>query len=196
MDAELKTACLHGLELKPFLPEVAQLRINIFKEYPYLYEGNLDYEMGYLKTYSDCAESFMVLVLAENKVVGASTAIPMEYETIDFQQPFLDHNIPLKTIFYLGESLLLPAFRGRGIYRHFFEKREQAAQKYGANICTFAAVVRDLNDPRRPKNYVDLEETWQHFAYQKTNFCTAFEWQEIGNTAPTKQRMHFWMKNI
>ena len=33
-----------GTEAQPYLPDLARLRIEVFREFPYLYDGNLDYE--------------------------------------------------------------------------------------------------------------------------------------------------------
>ena len=51
-----------GGDIDAFLPELARLRIRVFREYPYLYEGSAAYEEKYLKTYANVPESVMVLV--------------------------------------------------------------------------------------------------------------------------------------
>ena len=55
---------LSGGDIDAFLPELARLRIRVFREYPYLYEGSAAYEEKYLKTYANVPESVMVLVLS------------------------------------------------------------------------------------------------------------------------------------
>jgi len=52
--------CLKGKEILPYLSELARLRIEIFKEYPYLYEGDLAYEEQYLHTYAVCSVIFFL----------------------------------------------------------------------------------------------------------------------------------------
>ncbi len=34
---------VHGKEIQPYLEILGQLRINVFKEFPYLYKGSLSY---------------------------------------------------------------------------------------------------------------------------------------------------------
>ena len=41
-----------GRQVQPYIQELARLRIEIFRDFPYLYEGDLDYEAQYLQTYS------------------------------------------------------------------------------------------------------------------------------------------------
>ncbi len=47
----LSITTVTGTELKPIITSLAQLRIEVFREFPYLYDGDLDYEETYLDTY-------------------------------------------------------------------------------------------------------------------------------------------------
>ena len=38
--------------LESYLEDLAQLRIKVFRAFPYLYDGSIDYEMSYLETYT------------------------------------------------------------------------------------------------------------------------------------------------
>ena len=46
-----------GKEISALVEDLAELRIHIFKEFPYLYEGNKAFEYEYLNKYveSDCS---------------------------------------------------------------------------------------------------------------------------------------------
>ncbi len=193
---ELTIQRFKGEQAVSFIDKLAKLRITVFKEYPYLYQGNMDDERDYLKTYIH-KESILVIVKNGSDVVGVSTAIPLAFETEQCQKPFIDQNLPINKIFYFGESVLLPQYRGRGIYRQFFHERENAAVGYGSQMAAFCAVVRDENDPRRPKDYVPLDTIWQHFGYQPHPELQAFyEWQEIDSNKQTSKPMIFWTKSL
>jgi len=197
MRDDLKVLRYKGNEILPFIPELATLRISIFKEYPYLYEGDLDYENKYLNTYVKCPESIIVLALDNDKIAGASSAIPLEFETIEFQKPFLENNINIKDVFYFGESLLRDEYRGRKIYRQFFTQREEAAKEYGCKIAAFAAVERAADDPRKPKDYQPLDAIWRYFGYEKNPALRAyFKWKETGEKVETPKPLSFWLKNL
>lgn len=197
MKRDLKILRLKGQDIFPFIHELAKLRIEIFKSYPYLYDGDLDYEYNYLNTYVKCKESIMVIALDHDRVVGVSSAIPLEFETIEFQKPFLENGINVKDVFYFGESLLQVAYRGRGVYRHFFTEREAAAKEYGSKIAAFAAIERPLDDPKKPKDYVPLNSVWEYFGYEKhPELCMYYEWKEIGEVQKTSKPLIFWLKKL
>jgi len=133
----------HDPELRAFLPDLARLRIQVFRDFPYLYDGTVEYEEKYLETYLRCPESIVVLVLDGENVVGATTGLPMDAETTEFQQPFLDAGYDPARIFYCAESVLLPAYRGRGVYPRFFAEREGHAESLGRfDLCCFCCVQR------------------------------------------------------
>lgn len=190
---EIKIKTLKGKHILPFIEELAILRIAIFKEYPYCYDGSMKYESEYLKTYTDCNESTITIVMHDKKVIGASTAIPLEYEIEAFKNPFRNEN--QSEIFYLGESVLLPEFRGKNIYRHLFQERETAALNYGCKRTTFCAVERPQPDKRKPKNYASLEPVWSHFKYIKNEKrSTYFPWKDIGDHLESTKQMVYWEK--
>lgn len=193
----LQIKVISGRDIKPYLLTLANLRIQIFYQYPYLYEGDLDYEKKYLQRYIDCSDSILILALNENEVVGASTAIPLRFENPEMQQPFENFHIPIEEIFYLGESVLLPEYRGQGVYKHFFKEREQAAKKQGYLYTTFCAVERSPTDPRRPPTYKPLDEIWKKFGYAKNpELTTQFSWKEIGEVEESLKLMTFWIKKL
>lgn len=186
-----------GKQILDYIEQLAALRIKIFREYPYLYEGNYEYEMQYLNTYVTSEEAIIVVAKDDDNIIGLSTAIPLQFETPEAQKPFLDLELPIEPFFYLGESVLLPEYRGSGIYREYFKEREAAAVAFGCQKTTFCGVVRDANDPRRPHDYVPLDNIWRHFSYERhPELCAYYEWQEIGASERTKKPMAFWIKEL
>lgn len=106
---------LHGREIEAVLPVLARLRIDVFREFPYLYDGDLAYEEAYLRSYIDAAECLVVLLEDdEGDVVGATTGLPMTLADPAFRVPFEKAGHDLDGIFYFGESIILPAHRGQG----------------------------------------------------------------------------------
>ncbi len=197
MSADLKLINFHGAELEPHLDALGRLRIAVFREYPYLYEGSLEYEREYLKTYCKTDRSLVVLVFDGDEVVGATTCLPMTDEGPEFQAAFLNAGHDLADICYFGESILLPQYRGRGIGKEFFRRREQHARRLGARIATFCAVDRPQDDPRRPGDYAPLDAMWMKLGYAKhAELKATFVWKEIDEAAESPKTLTFWVKRL
>lgn len=124
---------VRGADLDRHIPDLARLRITVFRDWPYLYDGDPDYEARYLATYSRAAGSVVVLAEDAGRVVGAATAVPLAAETPEVQAPFIAAGMDPGGVFYLGESVLLPAYRGRGIGVRFLAEREAHAAAIAAN---------------------------------------------------------------
>ncbi|MBN8482482.1 MAG: GNAT family N-acetyltransferase [Xanthomonadales bacterium] len=187
-----------GDAVAPYLDDVARLRIAVFRAFPYLYDGDVGYEAGYLATYSRSPESLFVLAFDGARVVGASTGIPLADETAAFRQPFAERGIALERVFYFGESVLLPDYRGHGIGHRFFDEREAYARRLGRfDTTAFCAVVRAEDDPRRPPDYRPNDVFWAKRGYvrQADMQCT-IEWKEVGADAPNLHRLAFWLRPL
>ncbi len=187
-----------GAAVAPHLDALAALRIAVFRDWPYLYAGDRDYEKKYLATYAKSPESLFVLAFDGERVIGASTGIPLTDETAEFQKPFIDCGIALADVFYFGESVLLKDYRGHGLGHRFFDEREGYARRLGRFALTaFCAVERDVSDPRKPDNFRPNDVFWNKRGYrrQEDMFC-AIDWQQIGDAAPSTQRLRFWLRDI
>lgn len=119
-------------EIPRWLDELATLRLAIFRTWPYLYEGDLDYERGYLHPYQQSDDALVIAALHDDRLIGFSTAIPLEEQSAEFTAPFAGRPEPLDSVLYGGELMLLPFYRGRGLGDRFFDLREKKGRKPGA----------------------------------------------------------------
>lgn len=196
MSNDIRITRLSGAALLQYLPELARLRIEVFRDFPYLYDGDYEYEKKYLQTYIDCPESVIVLAFDGDAIVGASTAIPLKYETDEVKKPFVEHGYHPDEVFYCGESVLNKAYRGLGIGVKFFEQREAHAQDLGGfKHITFCCVERPADHPRRPADYVPLDAFWNKRGYFKhPELKTTYSWKDLDDSAETPKPMTFWLK--
>jgi GNAT superfamily N-acetyltransferase len=180
-----------------FADALAELRIAVFREWPYLYEGSLDYERRYLQKYADCPDSVVVIAQEGERFVGASTALPLAAADTDFKEAFAGSDYAIEDIFYLGESVLRPEYRGRGVGHRFFDEREAQARAFGARYTAFCAVDRVAEDPRRPKDARALDNFWIKRGYTKhPEIKATFDWREIGQSLESNHTLTFWIKEI
>lgn len=195
MTVEIKS--LSGIDAAPYFDDLARLRITVFRAFPYLYDGSVEYERKYLATYADTKGAVFVLTLDGGQVVGMSTGMPMAAETDEVKSPFLVAGYDPLQLFYFGESVLLPDYRGHGIGVRFFEEREAHARRLDFDWCTFCAVERPADHPRRPADYVPLNAFWEKRGYRHhPELRTSFTWQDIDESVESPKPLSFWMKNI
>jgi GNAT superfamily N-acetyltransferase len=186
-----------GAALNDHLEDVARLRIEVFRDFPYLYDGTMDYERRYLQTYVRCPQAVLVLAFDDDKVVGASTAIPLQYEEENFKRPFIEHGYDPADIFYCAESVLRREYRGHGLGVRFFDEREAHARSLGDFAWyAFCSVVRPADHPLRPAGYAPLDAFWQRRGYRRhSELCANYVWKDIDQPHETSKPLEFWLKS-
>ncbi len=188
---------LTGDALEAALDDLAQLRITVFRAFPYIYDGDADYERRYLQTYRDSENAILVGAFDGDKLVGASTGAPMEEHADEFAAAFAGQEMDLQDIFYCAESVLLPEDRGRGLGHRFFDAREDHARKLGRHYCAFCAVVRPENHPLRPADYRPLDGFWRKRGYEKLEGVQAsYRWKDLDQTQETDHWLQFWIREL
>lgn len=187
-----------GSQINDIASDFAQLRITVFKEFPYLYNGSLEYEMEYIQVYSQSEKAMIFGIYDGDQLIGATTCTPLSFETNAVQLPFKKQQLDIDSIFYFGESILLPEYRGKGFGHLFFDERERHVQSFGTYKTTcFCAVNRPDDHPLRPENYHPNDTFWLKRGYQKNpELACEMEWLDMNQTIPTNKTLIFWIKNI
>ena len=188
---------LTGQALIEALDDLAALRIEVFRVFPYLYDGDHAYERAYLQTYRDSADAILVAAFDGARLVGASTGTPMIQHADDFAAAFKGQDMPLDQIFYCAESVLLPEYRGQGVGHAFFDAREVHARALGLTYSTFCAVVRSPDHPLRPDRYAPLDPFWRKRGYAPLDGVIAsYHWKDIDQPEETDHPLQFWIRSI
>lgn len=188
---------LTGEALRDALDDLARLRISVFRDWPYLYEGSMDYEAKYLQRYADTDGAVIVGAYDGETLVGAATGEPLGDEFEAFQAPLKERGYDPAKIFYLAESVLDPAYRGQGVGHRFFDEREAHARRLGLDQATFCGVIRPDDHPKRPADYRPLDPFWRKRGYEKLDgVIVNFPWQDIGDADETEKPMQVWHRTF
>jgi hypothetical protein len=194
----LEVRSLFGEDIGPVLPDLARLRIAVFRDWPYLYDGTIAYEEKYLAKLTAAKGAVCVVACDGGEIVGASTGAPMIEHAEEFAKPFEQAGFDIARIFYCGESVLLKSHRGQGLYPSFFDRREAHARKLGGfSHTTFCRVVRPEDHPSKPQDYRPLDDFWRKRGYIPVEGVAAtYRWKDVDQAEETEHPMQFWMKPL
>lgn len=197
MTHDLRIERVVGADVRRHLDAVAALRIAVFRDWPYLYDGDAAYEREYLDAYAASADSVFVLAFDGDAIVGASTGLPLADDSAEFRAPFDAAGIDATRVFYFGESVLLPAYRGQGLGHAFFDHREAHARSLGRfDLSAFCAVDRDPADPRRPAGHRDNDAFWIKRGYvRQPGMTMRLHWNEI-DRGDIEHALTFWTRRL
>ena len=193
-----RVLAVRGDDIGKWLDEVARLRIGVFRGFPYLYDGDVDYEASYLARYARSPGGVLVLALDGERVVGASTGLPLAEDDSEFHVPFQSRGMDIGTVFYCAESVLLPEYRGLGIGHRFFDERESHARALGGfRHIAFAAVERPENHPARPADYRSNEVFWRKRGYEpQPDMRMSLAWKDLGDRAQSHKPLIVWLREL
>ena len=193
----IETRVMTGAELDAALDDVARLRIEVFRAFPYLYDGSLAYERTYLQSYRDSAGAVLVGAFDGARLIGAATGAPLADHAEDFAAAFAGTGLGLDRIYYCAESVLLTGYRGQGIGHAFFDHREAHARALGYEKSAFCGVVRPQDHPLRPADYAPLDAFWRKRGYAPLpGVMAAFRWKDIDQDGETAKPLQFWIRDL
>lgn len=195
---DLTFISLEASAIRSVRDELATLRMIVFRSFPYLYNGDEHYERTYLETYIRSDRSLLFAVMDDGRMVGATTALPLSDETAEVQAPFHRAGCDIDQLFYFGESVLLPEYRGYGLGNRFFDEREAHARRFGTySMACFCAVQRPDDHPLRPADYRPLDAFWAKRGYTaRPDLRTTFVWPDRGETESTEKAMMYWTRPL
>ena len=188
---------LTGSEISAAMNDLARLRIQVFAAFPYLYDGDVEYEADYLREFMAAPDAVLVAAISDDQIVGAATASSARANKAKLPASLAEFGIDTATSFYFGESILLPEFRGEGIGNAFFDCREAHALACGATAAHFAAVIRPDDHPARPIDYIPLEAFWRKRGYAPlAGLISNLEWREHGEADESPKPMQHWARQL
>lgn len=193
----MRVEVLTGAALDAAMDDVARLRITVFRAFPYLYDGSIEYERQYLETYRTSPGAVLVGAFDGARLVGAATGTPMEDHAEDFAKAFAGQDVDHARLFYCAESVLLSDYRGRGIGHRFFDLREDHARALGRSHAAFCGVIRPDDHPLRPADYAPLDPFWHKRGYAPLPGAVArFRWKDVDQGEETEKTLQFWIKRL
>ncbi|MBA3942125.1 MAG: GNAT family N-acetyltransferase [Sphingopyxis sp.] len=193
----IDVAPVTGASLAGVIPALARLRIAVFRDFPYLYDGDAAYETEYLAGFAAAEGAVIVVARDGARIVGAATAAPLSAQDEAWRTPLAAAGFDIARTFYFGESVLLESYRGQGIGHAFFDHREAQARAQGASHAAFCSVIRAADHPARPANHRPLDAFWHSRGYAPLAGAIAtFDWKTVGAADEEAHRLQFWTRAL
>jgi GNAT superfamily N-acetyltransferase len=188
---------LTGTAIADGLDEVATLRLEIFREYPYLYQGRRDDELAYLGAYAAAPDACVILAYDGDAVIGAIAGMPLVHEDPEMIDAFAGITFPLDEVYYVGELLFRSAYRNGGLGQKLLVRLESHLRSLGrCRSLTCATVERPDDHPLRPHDYIAMTRFLARTGFVRlTGVTTSFTWREIDGVK-RDHLMQFWSKSI
>lgn len=188
-------------ELQKILPFIVEQRIALFREYPYLYEGNAKEENTYITWFSKLPHSAVAVAYLGKNPVGFITGTGFTGFSEHFEGSidlFKRADLNPSAYYYIAEIVILPSYRGNHLSKRLFDALEAYAYKCGYTASCFVTESHDVH-PLKPKNYRSLKPLWTGLGYAKSSLFIHFSWLTIQPNNSAVQQEHkldYWIKDL
>lgn len=191
---------LKGDEITPYVKEITDIAIDVYKEYPYLYEGTVEEYFPFIEHYSHSNFGIACLLFDGEKPVGVAIGMPLVEMRERYKLPLMsarpDENFA--EIYYLGEFLLLNQYRSQGYGKKMYLKLEDLvrANPDFSKLC-FCKIVEWDYHPLMPKDYKSMDGFWSKRDYLMCDDITvSVYWNEVGTNEETIHHLVYWIKDL
>ena len=191
-----------GQDSTDYIDTISKLRVDVFKEYPYLYEGELCYEKNYMLGYTTDKQAMIAIARVDGKLAGVSTGIPLISNSeivVDAKKVFLQEKIEIGDYYYYGEVIVLPEYRGRGLTTKLYAAQNELIKSWGFKHVCILTVVREIDHPLKPVDYKSPEKMWEHLGFFRNKLITDYHWPTIQadkSVKDIKNTLEFWTKQL
>ena len=191
-----------GNELEELIPEIAKARLELFKEFPYLYEGTYENELKYLTDFVKNPKSIILTAHEADKLIAFVTATAVE-SGFDLTEAIKDlmqkEDIDTSKYFYISEMMVYPEFRSFELQNKLKKDIENYAKENSYTKVCFLSVFRENDHPLRPEGYKEISRLWKFNKNHKTDISTEFEWNTVQKDSESKlmnNRLDLWEKKL
>lgn len=188
---------LIGHKAEPSLEAIASLRLDIFREYPYLYEGLRDDELRYLRSYAEKPGACVILVEDAGKTIGAATGMPLKHEDQHLLDSFAGTAHLIDKSYYVGELLFYRDYRHRGFGSRLLARIEEYVRSLGPYshlVCM--TVMRPPDHLLCPADYAPIERFLARTGFvPMAGITSTIAWREIDGVR-RDHLLQFWRKDL
>ncbi|HEY2810130.1 MAG TPA: hypothetical protein VGJ00_01905 [Rhabdochlamydiaceae bacterium] len=180
----------------PYLPNLIELRLSFFRNYPYFYEGNVTDEENYVHAYARSEHSLLAIAKTGQEVIGVVAGLPLLESLNENKKLFTHEEISAENAFYIGEIVISGKNRNSNMEQKLyqeFEKSIRDLKKYN----TLLVCEIERKDSKKQENPFSAETSWEERGFVKQpELSVQYSWQEIGAPTKTDHLMIFWQKKL
>ncbi len=169
-------------ETQPYLRLLSQMRLSEYKEFPYLYVGNMEEDFANTN-YFTFKDGLLVIAFEGKTVVGMYSGMPMSTPSSFLQDrsaQLAGEGVDINRCFYASDLIVHPHFKRQGIGGQLLKRLFQEVKVMGYDTMMGVISLRPLNHILRPKDYFDTDSIWEKYGYKKSPLVFSL-------TYPTRQ---------
>ena len=197
--ANVSLKVFKGNEITPYVSDITQLSLQIYREYPYLYEGTEEEYLPFIQRYSESNDGIASILFDDKKLIGVCIGMPLNEMRDNYLGNFSSiTKEELDSLYYLGEFLLLKQYRSQGNGKQMYTSFENEVIKKSLykTLC-FCKIQEFLEHPSQPDNYFSMNNFWKQSEYvAREDLSFNVDWVNVNETTLSPHQLYFWFKPL
>ena len=192
----LKKEDLHHIQ--DFL---VQQRIREFKEYPYLYQADIQEENQYAQWLVQLPDTALAVAYEYDQPVGFISGTAFKDFDTHFKgsiDTFKSKGLNPEDYFYLAEAIITPSYQKIKLCGQLYRILENHVRNLGYKAICFVTESH-ASHPLKPRGYDSLEDMYHYAGFQKSDISIKFNWLTIQERGEPKDEEHilvYWFKYL
>jgi len=189
-----------GESINPYVKDITDLCITVFREYPYCYEGTEEEYRPFIEHYAHSDNGIACLLFENDYPIGVAIGMPLNEMREQYMDPFITAR-PQENcdeLFYLGEFVLLKEYRGRGLGKEMYlELEDLVRENRNVKKMCFCKIDETNSEPTIPENYRSLDGFWEKLGFdQCDDVAMEAYWHDIGQIEASSHKLVYWLKSF
>lgn len=192
---------LTGLALQTLIPFIAQQRIELFAEYPYLYKADEKIEYELQNWFAQLKHSAVAVAYCNDEPVGFLTATSLMDYTEHFNgvdEIFRAAHLEPERYFFCSEFIVLKEHRGHRLSEKLLAAMEEQVKKWGYSaVCTITE--KEDYHPLKPSDYKSYDPLWISLGFVRSSLTSRFSYHTLqldGSSALQEHTFIYWLKEL
>ena len=193
----LELRALEGPVAARWLDDIVRIRVELYREFPYLYDGDAAREALCLRTYLECGEAVFLAAFDGDRMAGFSSSIPLAMEDEALTEPFRRAGLDPADYLYIGEMLVEAPWRSWKLLWEHKKYHEARARALHLKYVAMVTVDRAENHPLRPRRYKPLEHIIHYCGYEKIrDLSVSMRWPRADSGSERANRLSVWRRRV
>ena len=186
--SKFEISLLMGKSILENQKDIINLRLEILKSSPYLYNIDSKIETNYLKKFAKIKDSIIVTLKDNNNIVAILNALPLIYEEDEILLSWSQTEFEVNSIYYFGEIFISPQYNRIELKQEILHTAQDWIKGFN-KYNFFITSTTNLDE-----NITIKEEFYSSNLYNKLDIKSDSKYKIGENNKNNK--LHFWIKKI
>lgn len=188
---------LYDSEIEQYIPQIVDICLSVYREYPEFYDGTVDEYQPIIEKYVRSSFGVASLLFDQDRLVGIAIGAPLVAKESEYDESILkQHGIDPQHFFYIAEWVVLPEYRCKGHGKQLFETLVDVVveSKKFPYICLWS--TEEPENYPKPDRCFPKKSFFVSHGFIRHTLVIDLPWKDIKTQEVINHKMSLWVREI